>query len=85
MLGSAWLVSGLVAATIGSLLATVSGVYLEPEEEIDWENAPRVDLVARTFAGGVNAFWNIFLPTYLVSRTVISAVVSRGVTARDKT
>ncbi|CAB1105766.1 unnamed protein product [Ectocarpus sp. CCAP 1310/34] len=62
------LVLAVVAAAIAPLLVTATGVHLEPEEGIDWKNAPRVDLVTRTFAGGVKAFWDIFLPSFLVSR-----------------
>lgn len=32
-----------------------------------WEDAPRVDLVCRSFGDAVDIFWRIFMPTYLVS------------------
>lgn len=32
-----------------------------------WQNAPRVDLVCRTFSKGLRLFWTVFFPTYLVS------------------
>ncbi|CAN0126901.1 unnamed protein product [Scytosiphon promiscuus] len=33
---------------------------------VDWENAPRVDLVCRTYSGGLYTMWNIFFPSYLL-------------------
>lgn len=34
---------------------------------IDWEKAPRVDLVCRTYGGSLHIMWNTFMPSYLVS------------------
>lgn len=34
---------------------------------IDWESAPRVDLVCRTYEGSLHIMWNTFMPSYLVS------------------
>eukprot|EP00752_Nemacystus_decipiens_P011576 g10280.t1 len=33
---------------------------------IDWENAPRIDLVCRTCGGGLHIMWNTFMPSYLL-------------------
>lgn len=43
---------------------------------IVWENAPRVDLVCRTYGGSLHIMWNTFLPSYLVSAVcrLLSAV-----------
>ncbi|CAM9706896.1 unnamed protein product, partial [Pylaiella littoralis] len=38
----------------------------QPANDV-WENAPRVDLVLRTYSNGLKIFWNVFFPTYLVS------------------
>lgn len=34
---------------------------------VDWENAPRMDLVCRTYGGSLHIMWNTFMPSYLVS------------------
>lgn len=40
-------------------------------EQVDWANAPRVDLVVRTFAVSLRIFWSVFFPTYLVGEYVL--------------
>lgn len=40
---------------------------VEEEGGVDWQNAPRIDLVCRTYGGAIQIFWQTFIPTYLVS------------------
>ncbi|CAN0057751.1 unnamed protein product, partial [Scytosiphon promiscuus] len=38
----------------------------QEEQVVDWENAPRVDLVCRTYGGSLHIMWNSFFPSYLL-------------------
>ena len=37
------------------------------DEQANWENAPRIDLVCRTYSAGADILWRVFFPSYLVS------------------
>ncbi|CAN0080627.1 unnamed protein product [Ectocarpus sp. 6 AP-2014] len=35
-------------------------------EGVNWQNAPRIDLVCRTYGAAIQIFWQTFIPTYLM-------------------
>lgn len=58
------LISGVVSKQTTSI---VFGTSAQGGSTIDWNKAPRVDLVCRTYGGALHIMWNTFMPSYLVS------------------
>lgn len=64
-----WLRHGYVDGVSGESEANLGVHQGGGEGSVDWENAPRVDLVCRTYGGSLHIWWNIFMPSYLVSQS----------------
>lgn len=54
------------------------------EQLVDWENAPRVDLVCRTYGGSLHIMWNTFFPGYLVRSLAVADACSTRRTSTAK-
>lgn len=69
----------------GKQTTSISGEVVQRQQPLQqgvaedvWENAPRLDLVCRTFSAGLRTFWVVFFPTYLVSGVKVVVEVSEN-------
>lgn len=67
LLCACFIIAFALLVTLALLRPPGASPSLRLVEGVDWQNAPRIDLVCRTYGAAIQIFWQTFIPTYLVS------------------